>query len=127
MDLRGCLAESSFPTPEFRKSFFQFASIEVGPKCVRDVQFRISDLPQQEVAYPEISPGSHQEIRIGDFGVIKALSQGFLINRLRGELTLLNAFRQSPRRIDDFLASPIRDTKIQFQFRRLKISKFDDS
>ena len=64
----------------------QFFLPEIRPLNIRDVQFRISDLPEQEIADPVFSAGPDQKVRIGHSRGVKP----------PGNLLLIDLFRLDP-------------------------------
>src|SRR5690606_37764989 len=75
-----CFAKSSFPLlirpDRFEKVFLP----EIRPEGRRDIEFSISNLPQQEIAYPHFSACSDQQLWVWDARRLQIVFKNPVVN-----------------------------------------------
>src|SRR5260370_16028126 len=58
----------------------EFRTPEIGPKRLGDVNFRVGDLPQQEIADAHLAAGADDQIGIGQGVGVEILSDSLLVH-----------------------------------------------
>ena len=96
--LRSQAAVAPFALLIVRQRGVKFRTPKIGPKRLGDVNFRVGDLPQQEIADAQLAASADQQVGIGQAGGIKILGDGLLVHA---------KIRQSAIAVDRFFAEAI--------------------
>ena len=73
---------------------------EVGPQNVTDVDLRVADLPEQEVAEAALVGRADEQVRIGQAGGVQRTGDDPLVDVVRLDPTLQHSRRDSPDGVD---------------------------
>jgi len=95
---------------------------EVGPQRFGKVDFRVRDLPEQEIADAHLAARANQQVRIGQTARIQVLLNLWFIDILRLQFALLSVPNQSSDRIDNLSAPSV--TKRHSQLKLLHARGF---
>ena len=71
-------AETAFAFSERVDCLLQAIFVKVGPMGIGDINLRVTQLPEHEVAEPEFSTGSDKQIGVRDIWSIKIFCKLFL-------------------------------------------------
>src|SRR5579871_1847917 len=102
------LAEAALTRLEPGDGIIQLRLAEVGPQRVGEVEFRIGEVPQQEVADALLAAGAYEEVRIRTVTQSHGRAEGCFIGGL--ELAL---DRKAARRVQDVPAPAVADSDIE--------------
>ena len=93
----------------------QITAIEVGPQSIKENQFRVRALPEQEVGRSLLSRRADEQIDVGDIRFVEVVPEALLGELARIKSSLGSQLRDSPRGVDDFGAPSVVDTELQGQ------------
>ena len=93
----------------------QITAIEVGPQSIKENQFRVRALPEQEVGRSLLSRRADEQIDVGDVRFVEVVPEALLGELARIKSSLGSQLRDSPRGVDDFGAPSVVDTELQGQ------------
>src|SRR5579884_2183448 len=98
-------SEAPIPGLKGRDRLEEMDLLEVRPVDVGEVQLRVGDLPQEEVAEPLLAPGADQEIRVGQIRRKEKPTQHLLGDILRAHVPRRRGPRQPARRLGQLPAA----------------------
>ena len=88
---------------------------EVGPEGFGNINLRVGNLPEQEVAHPQLAAGANQQIRVRHPARIEMLGNDFLVDVLRTDPFRLHLACDRTDGIDDLGATAVTQRQHQRQ------------
>src|SRR5258706_13774031 len=76
-------AQSAIAAFAFLKFFYslqQMNAAKIRPQSLRDVNFRVSQLPQEKIAEPHLAAGAHDQIRVRQSARVEMLANQLLVH-----------------------------------------------
>ena len=67
---------------KFRHGLEQVHAAEIGPQRRRDVNFRVCELPQQEITESHFAAGTNHEIGVGEIRRVEMFSNRLFIDQV---------------------------------------------
>lgn len=108
-------AEAAFPEGIVAQRFMQRGHVELRPGLRRHPDFRVADLPKQEVADAHFACGADEQVRIGHAGRVERSRERGLVDRRGLKLPLRDQLRQRSRRVHQLGAGTVVDGQAQGQ------------
>ena len=90
----------------------QVGAIEIGPQRIGDIQLRISDLPQQEIADAHLAGGADQQVGVGRTGGVEPRRDGLFVDH---NVVASRVFKEGLHRVDQLRASTVVDRQVDLQ------------
>src|SRR6185312_10877761 len=113
--LSGGEAEAPFAAREELERGRQLPLVEVRPQSIGEIELRVGDVPEEEVADPPLTAGADQEVRIRQPAELQRCGEAILVDvgRLQGAAGTLRG--EPARTLHDVPASAVADRHLQLQ------------
>jgi len=101
------LAETALAMGEGEDRLLELFAIEVGPQHRREIEFRIGQLPDQEIGDALLATGADEQVRFGQIVQAEPFGQAFGCDLVRRQGTGLNVCGQLPGGLGDVPAPAV--------------------